>query len=103
MTLKPVKLFGGEVIQQLIPEQRRQDIDIDEDVSDEGDKDYVDEDDFSIEEDENDTDYIYPESDESSDEDVQAHELVNERKFINLFLALYLGSLAALIFDSIGR
>ena len=46
LTLKPVKLFGGEVIQQLIPEQFRQDIDIDEDVSDEGDKDYVDEDDF---------------------------------------------------------
>ena len=85
MTGKPINLFGSEVVQQPVPAQQTQDIDVDElDVGDEGNYDYVDKDDFSSEENEdekdNDQDYVYSESSESSDEDVQT--LVNERKFI---------------------
>ena len=89
LPLKPIKLFGQDVIQQPIPKQHRQDIDIDIDeleVSGQGDNDYVDEDNFSIEDD-NDTDYAYPESDESSDEDVQT--MLNERKFVVFESKLY--------------
>ena len=65
------KLFSREVEEQQNIEQLGQDDDIDGlDVSD-------DDDDYAGEDDE---DYVYSESGESSDEDVQT--LVNERKFI---------------------
>ena len=80
LTVKPTKLSGREVKEQPNIEQDRQDDDdIDGlEVSDDGDNDYAD--DLSFEEDENDVDYVYSESGESSDEDGQTP--VNERKFI---------------------
>ena len=76
--MEPKKLFSREVEEQQNIEQLGQDDDIPDDidgldVSDDG------EDDLSFDED--DADYVYSESGESSsDEDVQT--LVNERKFI---------------------
>lgn len=87
LTVKPTKLFGSEVKEQPNNGQQKQDdddidgLDVDDGQDDDcNDGLCVSDDDLSFEEDENDEDYVYSESGESSDEDDQTP--VNERKFI---------------------